>query len=108
MDVPDPSAPETWTFQLIQSWLDSSLPATADLSTPAGRMAFFKARAAEYAEPWRSAGAAVSEDTFIPLDHGTYWDRSQKWDNRQGRMTLAGDAAHPMTPRTPPPYPPST
>jgi 2-polyprenyl-6-methoxyphenol hydroxylase-like FAD-dependent oxidoreductase len=99
MDVPDPSAPETWTFQLIQSWLDSSQPATVDLSTPAGRMKFFKARAAEYAEPWRSAGAAVADDVNIPLDRGTYWDKSQKWDNRGGKMTLCGDAAHPMTPR---------
>jgi 2-polyprenyl-6-methoxyphenol hydroxylase-like FAD-dependent oxidoreductase len=61
-------------------------------------MSFFKKRASEYAEPWRSAGLAVSESTQLPLDRGTYWEKSSKWDNRNGHMTLCGDAAHPMTP----------
>ncbi|KAF1850080.1 FAD/NAD(P)-binding domain-containing protein [Cucurbitaria berberidis CBS 394.84] len=97
-DVPDPSKPETWTFQILQSWIDDTVPPSTDLSTFEGRLAFFKKRSAEWAEPWRSAGLAVKEGTQIPLDKGTYWGRASKWDNRAGRMTLCGDAAHPMTP----------
>src|SRR5438105_3843050 len=97
-DVPDPSKPETWTFQVLQSWIDSTVPPSADLTTYEGRMAFFKQRSEEWAEPWRSAGRAVSPSTQIPLDAGTYWEKAAKWDNRGGRLTLCGDAAHPMTP----------
>jgi 2-polyprenyl-6-methoxyphenol hydroxylase-like FAD-dependent oxidoreductase len=97
-DVPDPSDPSTWTFQVLQSWTDASVPLDTDLLTPQGRISFFKKRAAEYAEPWRSAGAAVSDSVSLPLDKATYWEKASKWDNRNGRMTLCGDAAHSMTP----------
>lgn len=96
--MPDPSDPSTWTFQVLQSWLDTSVPASNDLTTYPGRLAFFKQRATEYAEPWRSVGLAISPDTQLPLDTGTYWGNASAWDNRAGRMTLCGDAAHPMTP----------
>jgi 2-polyprenyl-6-methoxyphenol hydroxylase-like FAD-dependent oxidoreductase len=82
----------------VQSWTNSSVPPSTDLSTPTGRLAFFKRRAAEYAEPWRSAGLAVAEGTILPLDSGTYWEGAHKWNNRGGKWTLCGDAAHPMTP----------
>jgi 2-polyprenyl-6-methoxyphenol hydroxylase-like FAD-dependent oxidoreductase len=97
-DVPDSSDPSTWTFQVMQSWLDSSVPADVDLSTAGGRISLFKKRAEEWAEPWRSAGRAVDPATVLPLDKGTYWERAARWDNRNGKMTLCGDAAHPMTP----------
>ncbi|CAO2647494.1 Nn.00g084160.m01.CDS01 [Neocucurbitaria sp. VM-36] len=97
-DVPDPSAPETWTFQVLQSWLDSTVPPGTDLSTFPSRLAFFKSRSSEWAEPWRSAGLSVAPGTQIPLDQGTYWASASQWDNRSGRLTLCGDAAHPMTP----------
>lgn len=78
------------------SWVNNPLPESQN--TYEGRLAFFKKRASEYAEPWRSAGEWLPEDSKLPLDAGTYWEKAAPWDNRQGRMTLCGDAAHPMTP----------
>jgi 2-polyprenyl-6-methoxyphenol hydroxylase-like FAD-dependent oxidoreductase len=80
------------------SWIDNPSITPSPLETSADRLAFLKARAQEWAEPWKSAGLSLHPDTKIPLDRGTYWERAKKWDNRSGKMTLCGDAAHPMTP----------
>lgn len=61
-------------------------------------MSFFKSRGATYAEPWHSACAQISDSTYLPLDQTTYWANAAAWPNHNGRMTLCGDAAHPMTP----------
>ncbi|KAF2825514.1 FAD/NAD(P)-binding domain-containing protein [Ophiobolus disseminans] len=90
--------PATWTFQILLTFPDATLPPSTDLSTQAARHALFQSRAATYAEPWRSVGLALSPSTPIPLDRASYWSRAAAWDNRSGRMTLCGDAAHPLTP----------
>ncbi|KAG9199893.1 hypothetical protein G6514_007793 [Epicoccum nigrum] len=69
MDVPDPDKPETWSFQVMQSWNDKTTPPSADLTTNEGRLKFFKARCEEYAEPWRSVGRAIQDGTTVPMDH---------------------------------------
>lgn len=71
-DVPDAEDASTWVFQVLMSWMDRSVPDSVDLESAEGRMAFFKMRAEEYAEPLRSVGRAVAEDTWLPLDRGTY------------------------------------
>lgn len=40
----------------------------------------------------------MPDDTNITYDRMAYWV-PVSWDSRDGRITLAGDAAHPMTPR---------
>ncbi|OAK96925.1 FAD/NAD(P)-binding domain-containing protein [Phaeosphaeriaceae sp. SRC1lsM3a] len=99
-DVPrsSPSDPSTWTFQVLLSFPLSSIPGDIDLTTQEGRMSFFKSRGATYAEPWHSACAQISDSTYLPLDQTTYWANAAAWPNHNGRMTLCGDAAHPMTP----------
>lgn len=46
------------------SWLNNPLPHSEN--NYEGRMKFFKKRAEEFAEPWRTAGRLVKEDTQIP------------------------------------------
>ncbi|KAL9087409.1 MAG: hypothetical protein Q9165_006706 [Trypethelium subeluteriae] len=93
MDVPDPDRPETWKFHIVTSWLGSR-----DQSLDYGaRLAQLKQKASPLCEPFRSANLWMPEDTKITYDPISYWV-SIPWDTRGGRCTLAGDAAHPMTP----------
>ena len=56
-----------------------------------------KELAESYAEPWRSALSHIADDAVLPVDCGQYW-MPVPWDNRAGRVTLTGDAFHPMLP----------
>lgn len=56
-----------------------------------------KERAKEFVDPFRTAVLAVKDNTSIAKDSLSYWE-PVPWDNRSGKVTLAGDAAHPMLP----------
>jgi hypothetical protein len=55
-----------------------------------------KDRAQTFCEPFKSANLWVPDDTVLAVNRLSYWVPIP-WDNRNGRITLAGDAAHPMT-----------
>ncbi|KAH0543396.1 hypothetical protein FGG08_002254 [Glutinoglossum americanum] len=92
-DVPDPDRPETWTFQFICSWLGDH---DRDLDD-AGCLSELKKIHENFAEPFRSANLWIPEGT--PMSNNTihYWI-AKPWDNHEGRVVLAGDAAHPLPP----------
>ena len=93
-DVPDENDPANWRFQLVTSWLgrqNTSLDA-------AGRLAEVKQKASDMCEPFRSAVMWIPNDTKS-LIMQSHIGVPAPWDNHDGRATLAGDAAHPMTPR---------
>ena len=93
LDISDPNRPETWSFQhFMNLWTDKEPP-----RDPKERLRHFKQLAATHAEPFRSAALAVDDNTFVPYDRLKYWAKPILWDNFQGKVTLAGDAAHPMT-----------
>lgn len=48
------------------------------------------------AEPFRSALLSLPYDALIWCERLSQWP-TVAWDNKQGSVTLAGDAAHPMT-----------
>ncbi|KAF2674609.1 putative monooxygenase [Microthyrium microscopicum] len=100
-DASDAEKPETWTFFFYISY-HSSLEEQDQAADWTSRqyLDVLKERAKTFCDPWKSALEWVSED--LPVWHSTFsdWDPSvpeHKWDNRNGRMTLAGDAAHVMT-----------
>jgi hypothetical protein len=93
-DVPDPKDPANWKFQVVTSWLGKQ----DDSLDTAGRLAQVKEKASTMCEPFRSAVLWMPDDTKITYDTMAYWVTAP-WDNHDGRVTLAGDAAHPMTPR---------
>lgn len=95
MDAPDPNKPENWVFQFMPSWPG---PEQKD-QTDKDRIALLKNWAEDFAEPWKSAFLWIPEDTVAPATNLTYWATSP-WNNQNGTVTLAGDAAHGMPPRT--------
>lgn len=92
-NVPSPTDPSTWSFQIFLSF-DGQRDPTLD---NAARLALMKSRAEVLAEPFRSAVLWIPEGTPVHLHNHSYWS-SKIWANHGGRVTLAGDAAHPMPP----------
>jgi 2-polyprenyl-6-methoxyphenol hydroxylase-like FAD-dependent oxidoreductase len=81
-------------FQLILTkWGASSQPESND-----DRIKLMKENASHFCEPFKSAFSWVKDDTLIYPDRFVSWKSPALWDNHDGRITLAGDAAHPMTP----------
>lgn len=92
--MPDgPDHPESWIFHMAMAWLGES---DNKMSYPE-RLALIKARAEGMGEPPHSAFMWVPDDTEVHKADISYWI-TQPWNNRQGRLTLAGDAAHAMPP----------
>ena len=55
-----------------------------------------KEKAQTFCEPFKSANLWIPEGTQLFPNFLSYW-QPIPWDNRNGRITLVGDAAHPMT-----------
>ncbi|KAL8725154.1 MAG: hypothetical protein Q9166_007529 [cf. Caloplaca sp. 2 TL-2023] len=92
--MPDgPDHPESWIFHLAMAWRDE---ARHDLSYEE-RLAIIKGKAGGLAEPARSSFMWIPEGTQVHKADISYWI-TEPWDNHQGRLTLTGDAAHPMPP----------
>ena len=100
-DVEDPSAPETWTLFMYVSW-----PWTAEQQndsktwTNKQKLEQLQKLAVDFADPFKSAAEWLSADQTVWHYGMTEWDPSlegHSWENHGGRVTLAGDAAHPMT-----------
>ncbi|KAH8652533.1 hypothetical protein BX600DRAFT_96755 [Xylariales sp. PMI_506] len=103
LDAPREDEPEGWRFTFYMSRLISVEQQDAEsavMGVPE-RLAEAKALGATLAEPMRSAYAWLPDDLKTVYWTGsTNWDPSleeHRWNNHQGLVTLAGDAAHPMT-----------
>ncbi|KAH9901978.1 hypothetical protein F4778DRAFT_134225 [Xylariomycetidae sp. FL2044] len=105
LDASDAARPETWRFQFYISWratAEEQAREAAIMGVPE-RLAQVKVRSEAFADPLRSAF------DWLPDDCDTvYWAGVANWDpsleehdwtanNGGGRVTLVGDAAHPMS-----------
>jgi hypothetical protein len=93
VDIHDLNKPEDWKYQIcLSTW------GTTHSDSNEERLRVFKEAASNYAEPWRSAVQWLPDDTFIPKDTIKYWANPVIWANWNGKVTLAGDGAHPIVP----------
>jgi len=97
----DPEDPSSWTYFFYISWPSSleEQDATANW-TDAQRLAQQKEFAKKFCDPWKSAYEWTPNDAPVWYMGLTDWDPGRegcRWDNHGGRVTMAGDAVHPMT-----------
>ena len=93
LDKPDLERPETWVFYILTSW---PIATKEDEENTGNRLQRLRDRMDDWAEPFKSAVAWVPDDTEIKPDKLKIWI-PKPWDNRDGHVTIAGDAAHSMT-----------
>ncbi|QIW98657.1 hypothetical protein AMS68_004175 [Peltaster fructicola] len=92
-DIPDPAKPEDWKFQIAMNW-----PAIEDNTlTNEQKHAKMQELASNLVEPYRTAVQCIPKDVDVQFSELSYWKPSI-WDTHDGRVTLAGDAAHSMPP----------
>jgi 2-polyprenyl-6-methoxyphenol hydroxylase-like FAD-dependent oxidoreductase len=100
-DIADPDVPESWTFFFYISWPSSVEEQTATAHwTNAQRFAQQKEFAKNHCDPWKSALEWASDETSVWYLGFSDWDPRKegcRWDNAGGRVTMVGDAVHPMT-----------
>ena len=84
--------PAQWTWLLTQSWRS---PEPTNLKG-AAVLANMKERAQSFASPWREAYLNMPDGTPAWHSRMANWP-TKPWDSKGGKITLIGDAAHPMT-----------
>jgi 2-polyprenyl-6-methoxyphenol hydroxylase-like FAD-dependent oxidoreductase len=87
------SEPENWEFQIMHSSMPKDFK-----GSDVEKLKLLKDKAAEYVGIWKDAIEWIPEGTPVGFNQLVYW-KPVEFDNRGGRATLAGDAAHPMTPQ---------
>lgn len=99
--APSPDEPENWIMNHYVSWrCDPAQQEEMKQWTNEQRLKQVKDMAMEFCDPYRSAFEWLREDQPVWWAPLTQWDPSEaahRWSNGGGRVTLAGDAAHPMT-----------
>lgn len=93
LDKPDLERPETWVFYLLVTW---PIASKEDELNTENRLERLRAHMEGWADPYKSLVEWLPDDIPIGADQLRIW-HPKKWDNRDGRVTLAGDAAHSMT-----------
>ncbi|KAL8763881.1 MAG: hypothetical protein Q9194_007236, partial [Teloschistes cf. exilis] len=92
--------PENWVFFHYISYPEPR-DVTSKHKSTADHIAHQKSMGDKYADPFKTAFDCLPHDHtsawYGKLQHWDPQEPGHQWDNKDGRVTLAGDAAHPMT-----------
>lgn len=95
----DPDRPEDWVFFHYISFFEPR-GLVSNKSIPE-HIAHQKQLASEYCDPIKTIYETMPDDIttawYTKLQHWDPQAPGHQWDNQGGRITLAGDAAHPMS-----------
>ncbi|CRG85571.1 hypothetical protein PISL3812_02618 [Talaromyces islandicus] len=80
------------TFMIILSWISESDTGLSGTAIAAD----LKERANTFGEPFRTVLQSIPSETTFWHNRLSSWP-TQPWNSHNGTVTLAGDAAHPMT-----------
>ncbi|KAK0712037.1 hypothetical protein B0H67DRAFT_611960 [Lasiosphaeris hirsuta] len=94
MYADDPNDMSTWAIAWIKVWRRSTLPEPPAKRGPEA-LAYIKATSDDLIEPFRSQIQSTPESDGCFIDEMRTWVPVM-WETHGGRVTLAGDAAHPM------------
>ncbi|KAL2424170.1 FAD-dependent monooxygenase phnB [Exophiala dermatitidis] len=98
LDKPVIDKPETWVFYLLATWTKDEQEQEQQQSCQNENMVDeLRRRMDGWADPYKSAVEWIPEDVQAKVVPFKIWAPKNNWDNRGGRITLAGDAAHSMT-----------
>ena len=84
-----------WTTMWVKIWRKSVTPVPEGVTAGQQALDYLKATTKDQAEPFQSFIDWTPDGSECYIDEMKYWV-PQPFDNRGGRITLAGDAAHPM------------
>lgn len=90
LDKPDLEKPESWIFYVLTTW---RLEAKEDYENTENRLERLRAHMDGWVDPMRSVIDWLPDDVPIGKDSLKIW-HTKPWDNREGKITLAGDAGH--------------
>lgn len=98
MHAGSPEKLAEWTTMWVKIWrknVAAVAPLPAGVSTGQEALDYLKKSTKGLAEPFQLLIDWTPDDSECYIDEMKYWV-TQPFDNRGGRVTLAGDAAHPM------------
>jgi 2-polyprenyl-6-methoxyphenol hydroxylase-like FAD-dependent oxidoreductase len=94
LDKPDLTKPDTWVFYILATWAKQD----SDYEGDKNMVDELRRRMDDWADPFASAVDWIPRDTTAKAVQLRIWGPPESgWNNRDGRVTLAGDAAHSMT-----------
>lgn len=98
-DASDPDRPEDWVFLHYISFFEPR--DSVSTKSIAEHLTHQKQLAREFCHPLKTIYESMRDESttawYTKLQHWDPQAPGHQWDNHGGRVTLAGDAAHPMT-----------
>ncbi|KPI37992.1 uncharacterized protein AB675_3133 [Cyphellophora attinorum] len=96
LDKPDLERPETWVFYVLSTWPKEE---GVTYGKDDDLLEEYRRRMDGWGDPYRKVADWIPEGTKVrPILGGLkVFAPKERWNNRDGRVTIGGDAAHSMT-----------